>query len=69
MPEMAIWIRIEPSLEASAMAVKDDGWVLINDAVMRARGWAMYNCPQTKAGKDIWVGNCAETIPFVIILR
>ncbi|OQE17974.1 hypothetical protein PENSTE_c019G03769 [Penicillium steckii] len=51
------------------MVVRNGRWDLIYDGAMRQRGYKMYKCPQTQAGSKVWFGNCAETIPLVVLLR
>lgn len=51
------------------MVVKNGRWDLINDDIMRSRGYSMLDCPEMRTGNNLWYGNCAETIPFVMLLR
>ena len=53
-----------------ASVVKEARFSLVNDAAMAHSGYTMNDCPERRTtGRWIAFGNCAETYPFIHILK
>lgn len=49
--------------------VKHSRYSLLDDSILQRSGYSMNNCTKMRDGKGVWLGNCAETIPFVKLHR
>lgn len=49
--------------------VQEGRWALLDDEHMVNAGYSMLDTPQTRVDVGVWYGNCAETVPFVMLLR